>query len=346
MTELYECIKKRNPSLSNVIFTVLEGEEKGQKVYFSGEEVVWHTKEWSYLEQQTERLLAVRDGGVIKDDGADGIRIFCEPVGNTEKLVICGGGHVSVPMIHIGKMLGFTVTVLEDRPSFADNARKAGADQVICESFKNGMNQIAGDKDTYFIIVTRGHRYDSECLKEAVLKPNAYTGMMGSRRRAAIVKENLESEGIKKELLDKVYTPIGLSIGAETPQEIAVAVMAEIIRVRNKNRRFTGYSEELLEHLTGYHYRKKKKMLATIVSRNGSAPREVGTKMLIEEDGEIVGTIGGGCAESAVIQKALNKIRGGEKSIELVTADMTGREAEEAGMVCGGTIEVLLELVE
>lgn len=162
----------------------------------------------------------------------DGISIYRERIGGRKKLYICGGGHVSMPIIRIGKMIGFTVTVLEDRPKFADNARAAGADRVFCEPFGDGLARITGDEDSWFVIVTRGHRYDTECLECILRKRHAYVGMMGSRRRVAIVKDQLHQKGVSRELLDSVHTPIGLKIGAETPEEIAVSIMAEIIQVK------------------------------------------------------------------------------------------------------------------
>lgn len=277
-------------------------------------------------------------------------RVFRERIGRTPKLVICGAGHVSMPMIRMGKMLGFTVTVIEDRPKFADNARAAGADRVICEPFGQGLAQIAGDSDSWFIIVTRGHRYDRECLKSILGKKYAYVGMMGSRRRVAIVKEQLEAEGISREALDGVHTPIGLKIGAETPEEIAVSVMAEIIEVKSKRNKADGaaaggYSGKMLSAI----YEKeslggpRKKVLATIISRKGSAPRSVGTKMLIFEDGGAVDTIGGGCVESEIMQKARLMMRAGAPGFQICRVDMTADAAEDEGMVCGGVVEVMLE---
>ena len=125
----------------------------------------------------------------------------------------------------------------------------------------------------------------------------------------AIVKEELFEQGHEREKLDEVYTPIGLKIGAETPEEIAVSVMAEIIQVKHEKAEGCGYSKELLEALCDEDCKKQKKVLATIISRKGSAPRGVGTKMLILEDGTLIDTIGGGCAESDVITKALLMMR-------------------------------------
>ena len=271
-------------------------------------------------------------------------RIYRERIGRTPKMIICGAGHVSMPIIRMGKMLGFTVTVIEDRPKFADHARASGADQVLCEPFSDGLSKIRGDSDSWFIIVTRGHRYDTECLEAILQKPYAYVGMMGSRRRVAIVKDQLEVKGVCREALDGVHTPIGLKIGAETPEEIAVSVMAEIIQVKNAGSAKGGYSPELLDAVLDPDD-SREQVLATIISRKGSAPRSVGTKMLIRADGTTVDTIGGGCIESEVIQKALLMMRAEDEGFRLCTVDMTADAAEDEGMVCGGVVEVMLEKV-
>ena len=275
-----------------------------------------------------------------KENGKD---VFRELIGRPAKLIICGAGHVSIPIIKMGKMLGFTVTVLEDRPKFADNARAAGADRVICEPFEDALEKIPGDSDSWFVIVTRGHRYDRICLEQIIHKAGAYVGMMGSRRRVAIVKDQLEESGIARETLDEVHTPIGLKIGAETPEEIAVSVMAEIIQVKNSRQKGGGYSGEMMEALTAEEERRK--VLATIISRKGSAPRSVGTKMLIFEDGRTVDTIGGGCVESEIIRKALLMMRSGQPAFQICRVDMSADAAEDEGMVCGGVVEVMMELV-
>lgn len=287
----------------------------------------------------------VLGGECVKDaapaGGESAASVFRERIGRIPRLIICGGGHVSMPVIRIGKMLGFTVTVLEDRPKFADNARDAGADTVICEPFEDALAKIRGDSDSWFVIVTRGHRYDAVCLESIMGKKFAYVGMMGSRRRVAIVKEQLAAKGISRELLNGVHTPIGLKIGAETPEEIAVSVMAEIIQVRHSGAKCGGYPEALLSAILADGERRK--VLATIISRKGSAPRGTGTKMLIFEDGSVVDTIGGGCVESEIIQKALLMMRAGEKSFQICEADLTMEAAEDEGMVCGGVVEVMLE---
>ena len=317
--------------------TVLAGEHAGEKRLSCGDGV------GAEGEQKVKAL----------HDTESQTRIYRERIGRTPKMIICGAGHVSMPIIRMGKRLGFMVTVIEDRPKFADHARAAGADQVLCEPFADGLSKIRGDSDSWFIIVTRGHRYDTECLEAILRKPYAYVGMMGSRRRVAIVKDQLEAKGVCREALDWVHTPIGLKIGAETPEEIAVSVMAEIIQVKNagfgkdgkaERCRTGGYSTELLDAVLDPDD-SREKVLATIISRKGSAPRSVGTKMLIRADGTTVDTIGGGCIESEVIRKALLMMRAEDEGFRLCTVDMTADAAEDEGMVCGGVVEVMLEKV-
>ena len=311
--------------------TVLEGEHAGEKSLTAG-----------VMGDPGSPDNADTAGSAGPDACGTPVRVFRERVRRAPKLVICGAGHVSMPIIRLGKMLGFTVTVLEDRPKFADNARAAGADHVLCETFREGLSQIKGDSDTWFVIVTRGHRYDSECLEAALGKEYAYVGMMGSRRRVAVVKDQLAQNGVDQEKLDSVHTPIGLKISAETPEEIAVSIMAEIIQIKNSGERGSIYSDELLEALTDG---KQKAVLATIISRKGSAPRGVGTKMLVREDGSTVDTIGGGCVESEIIRKALLMMRMGEPLFQVCREDLAMEAAEDEGMVCGGVVEVMLERV-
>lgn len=250
-----------------------------------------------------------------------------------------------MPIIALGKMLGFRVTVLEDRPSFADNARRAGADEVICENFVDGLSHAEGGTDSYFVVVTRGHRYDEICLGEILKKKYVYVGMMGSRARSAIVKRNLVELGFPKEQVEAVHTPIGLDISAESPEEIAVSIMGEIIAHKNSRKRSFGYPDEFLDELLKLEEEGRDAVLCTIVRRRGSAPREVGTKMIVRTDGQMIGTIGGGCMEAAVRSRALHMLRSGETQPQICNVNMTAADAEDEGMVCGGNIDVWLEVL-
>ena len=339
MENVFEILKDLPKPGDYVLLTVAKGSAAGEKAILAEKKIIWESKENGFFSAHFS------EAGDLKKCGLYEIReqqVFCDIIGGQEHLVICGGGHVSVPVIKIGVMLGWKVTVLEDRPQFADHARNAGAMEVICQPFEDALDQIEGDKDTYFVVLTRGHRYDQVCLEKIVGKEHAYIGMIGSRRRSAMVKQNLIEKGCSQEVIGEIKSPIGLNIGAETPEEIGVAIMAEIIEVKNQNKRVCGYPEDLLEAILDIVH-PGKKMLATIITRKGSAPRNVGSKMLILEDGSCVGTIGGGCMEAEVLRKARVMMHENNTGLKTEYVDMTGDDAEEEGMVCGGTIEVLLE---
>lgn len=267
--------------------------------------------------------------------------VFIEKTGGGQHLVICGAGHVSIALIRIAKMVGFKITVIDDRPSFTNNARAAGADEVICEAFTPALKAMDDGDAPYFVVVTRGHQYDVDCMHEILKKKHSYIGMMGSRVRVKNLKNGLLNEGFDAALLDSVHMPIGLKIGAQTPEEIAVSIIAEIIECRRSSAKDYHYSRQMIDALCHNTSHDMSMALATIVVKKGCGPREAGTKMIVMEDGSLIGTIGGGCAEAAVIQKARYCMR--NKSCALEHVDMTGREAAENGLVCGGVMEVFIQ---
>lgn len=269
--------------------------------------------------------------------------VIAEPFYPEERLIVLGGGHVALPVVDFASKIGFSVTLVDDRPDFANSARFPSADRVICESFENAIQQLAVTKNDYVVIITRGHRYDQTCLENLLEGTEPfYTGMIGSHRRVALVKDLLASQGYDKERLSRVHTPIGLAIGAVTPEEIAVSIVAEIIqckRLKTKgiNRSDADFSviEALANPIVG------QASLVTVISSKGPVPRGAGAKMIVYSDGRIAGSIGGGCSEAAVIGNARGIIGTGEYMLQEV--DMTGDAAEDEGMVCGGMMQVLIE---
>lgn len=343
MIGLFRALNDVNPNARNVVLTVLEGPSFGAKCFLSNGKLVWETADGFF----SAHADAVR--GIAKGDRytIDGQCVWAELLGNEKKFVICGGGHISMPLIQMIRMLDCPVTVLEDREEYAENARQAGATQVICSDFADSLAQIEGDADTFFIIVTRAHQYDKICLASIVGKPHAYIGMIGSKRRVAIQKQLLIEEGYDAAVINSVYSPIGLDIGAETPEEIAIAIMAQIIQVRSASGRNSSYPKELLRAVVGHDgsVAKEPMVLSTIVLRNGSVPREVGTKMLVRRD-SFVGTIGGGYAENEILCKARSLMEQGPFAPQLFHVDLSTKEAMEKGMLCGGKMDVLLEWVD
>jgi len=170
------------------------------------------------------------------------IRLFIEVRAQPYHLIIAGAGHVAVPLASMATLCDFTVTVLDDRPQYANTQRFPTADRVISGSFREELRKLRGDRVTFdpatcLVLVTRGHQHDVDLLLEVLDDPLAYIGMIGSRRRIRAVYELLERErGIARHKFDRVHAPIGLDIGAQSPAEIAVAILAEIISVVTRRR--------------------------------------------------------------------------------------------------------------
>jgi xanthine dehydrogenase accessory factor len=148
------------------------------------------------------------------------------------RLVIVGGGHVGRSLATVAELTGFSVTVIDDRPEFANRERFPMADEVIALDAGEALDGLSLDANTYVVLVSRGHRQDEEALRHAVGRGAAYVGMIGSQRRTTTVLRHLAEEGLDAAALAAVSTPIGLDIGAETPEEIAISILAEVVMVR------------------------------------------------------------------------------------------------------------------
>jgi xanthine dehydrogenase accessory factor len=160
------------------------------------------------------------------------MEVFIEPILTTPALYIFGGGHVSLPLVKMAKPLGFKITVIDDRADFANAERFPEADIVLADDFTNAFPKLKIDKTSYVVIVTRGHQHDELVLGWAVATPAKYIGMIGSQTKVKTILSHLLAKGVSKERLDSVHSPIGLEIGAQTPEEIAVSILAEIVKVR------------------------------------------------------------------------------------------------------------------
>jgi len=147
-------------------------------------------------------------------------------------LLVVGGGHIGGFVAKLGKMVGFEVAILDDRPDFANRERFPDADQIICEDFVPALQRFPINESTYIVVVTRGHKQDEISVRTVVNSQAAYIGMIGSKRRASAVMKLLNESGISREALARIHSPIGLDIHAETPEEIAVSIIAEIIMNR------------------------------------------------------------------------------------------------------------------
>ncbi len=162
-----------------------------------------------------------------------GVRVFLDVLAAEAELLVCGAGHIAVPLAEFAQRLGFSVTVLDDRPDFARPDRFPGC-TVLAEDFVAALRRLPLGASTHVVVITRGHEHDAECLAEILPKPTAYVGLIGSRRRVRFVLEMLGQEGIPEARLKQVFTPIGIPLGAESPEEIALSIAAELVCVRRK----------------------------------------------------------------------------------------------------------------
>jgi xanthine dehydrogenase accessory factor len=149
------------------------------------------------------------------------------------ELIICGGGHVGQAVARAGRLLNFRVTVIDDRADFASRERFPDPEiRLIAGDFVEALRSVKITPASHLVIVTRGHRHDEICLREVIAEPARYIGMIGSRRRTTTIREHLRRAGVSAASLRRVCAPIGLDIGAQTPEEIALAILAEIVLVR------------------------------------------------------------------------------------------------------------------
>jgi xanthine dehydrogenase accessory factor len=178
------------------------------------------------------------------------LEIFVEPVLLPAKLYVFGAGHVAASLYQVACIAGFDVTVVDDREAYANRERFPDAQQVIAEDFDKATAQLTPSESSYIVIVTRGHRDDMRMLRWAVQTPARYIGMIGSKRKTIAIFKELQQEGLDAHLFDRVHAPVGLDIGAITPEEIAVSITAELIAKRRN-------VERDLPHMSWFHRRER-----------------------------------------------------------------------------------------
>ncbi|MEO0206223.1 MAG: XdhC/CoxI family protein [candidate division WOR-3 bacterium] len=180
---------------------------------------------------QQSIILAYQKNEVIRLKLESG-ELILEPIRGVPRLIVFGGGHVSKFVSQVATMSGFQVTVIDDREKFANPQRFPEASKTIVADFSDAFKHLTINDSTYIVIVTRGHKYDEIVLEQAVKTNAKYIGMIGSKRKVQTIFDHLREQGITEKQLKKVHAPIGIDIGAVTIEEIAVSIVAEMIRVR------------------------------------------------------------------------------------------------------------------
>jgi xanthine dehydrogenase accessory factor len=158
--------------------------------------------------------------------------VFLEPVAAEPVLLLFGAGHISTLLAPLARMVGFRVCVVDDREEFSNTRRFPTADQIMGCPVAEAFQRIVLTPATFIAIVTRGHAYDREVVRTALATRPAYLGMIGSRRKRDLIYDSLMEKAVAAEDLRRLHSPIGISIGAQTPEEIAVSIVAELIQIR------------------------------------------------------------------------------------------------------------------
>jgi xanthine dehydrogenase accessory factor len=182
------------------------------------------TKLTSFHLDATEGSLDMMCGGEIE--------IYIEPINQPEKLIVFGAGHITNALVPLMRSVGFRVTVVDDNPEVLAEDRFPDIEGVHSEDMESYAERLPSESNAYIVILTRGFSKDKAVLERLIGKDFRYVGMIGSGKKIGTIKEDLISKGIESERLSKLHAPIGLDIGAETPEEIALSIAAEIISVR------------------------------------------------------------------------------------------------------------------
>jgi len=182
-------------------------------------------------------LMELEPGGELRSTthlSDKAAQLFVDPLPGAQRLIIIGAGHVGQALAELGAMLGFHVVVIDDRAAFANRERFPSAAEIIVRPFDKAIESMKLDRSCYVVAVTRGHAFDELALRTTLKQRPGYVGMIGSKRRVRATLDRIQADGVDPSALEQVHAPIGLDIGAETPEEIAVSIMAEIIRERRR----------------------------------------------------------------------------------------------------------------
>jgi xanthine dehydrogenase accessory factor len=187
------------------------------------------------VEESAARLRAEKSQLVALEVPQTGgkLEVFFEVMPAPPRLIVVGAGHIAVPLVRIAKVLDFHLTVIDDRLLYANRERFPDADEVLVGDMAQMLKEMSITPSCYIVLITRGHAYDEPCLRVVLRTDAKYIGMIGSRRRIkACFQRFRDEEKISEELIARVYAPIGLDIATETPAEIALSILAEIVKVR------------------------------------------------------------------------------------------------------------------
>lgn len=281
----------------------------------------------------------IQNGNILYSDSPSPIKEYrVEHIKTEPHIVIFGAGHVSKALYESARLLSMEVTVIDERAETANKERFPQA-EVICMPYDEFFSSSHSFFRPYFVIMTHGHAYDSKALEWCLTQPSSYIGMIGSKGKVAATYQKMLDKGFTQSELDFVHSPVGLKIGAVTPEEIAISILAEIISVfRSVKTAFT-LSPSYIESVIG-----KKGVCARIIEKTGSAPRAIGSELFYSErEDKFYGTVGGGAVEKATEDECRRLWKNGERN-RTIHYNLSAKG--DLSMICGGDVDMLFSRVE
>lgn len=258
--------------------------------------------------------------------------LYTEIIKPEPHIIAFGAGHIGKALYDLSDLLSMKFTILDDRAELLTEERFPNAERHVAP-YSKLLEREYNAFSPYYAIFTHGHEYDTACLEYALSHKSSYIGMIGSKGKVARTYDILRERGINEEKLMKVHAPIGLGIGAETPEEIAISIMAEIISSFRAEKHITVISPSLLETMADNN----DGIAVRIIEKHGSAPRAEGSMMLVTCE-NVYSTIGGGAIEKDAIDKARKMLINGDS---VLLRHYTLNNSSDIGMVCGGDEKVL-----
>lgn len=294
----------------------------------------------------------IRDGQLVCDPGlepfwsdwmpglnegyqeTEGHSFFVQTLAPPSRLILCGSGHIAQALAKLAPGLNFAVVAADDRPGLTN---LFGPKVYIRPGpLPEALEGLQPGTTDFYVILTHSHELDEACLRAVLKRPSVYIGMIGSRAKVAAIRSHLSAEGVEKETLDAVHAPVGVDIGAETPEEIALSIAAQLVQCRH-----TLQLDGVLPGAVTASLLRPPYALVTVLHKSGSAPRGPGAKMLVFPDGATRGTIGGGALETHAAGQAVDCLARGT-----ALRDRFAMDGQPGTMLCGGAAEYLIVPVQ
>lgn len=279
-----------------------------------------------------------KDGKLLFSDSEDAVSKpdLVESIVAEPHLVLFGSGHVGKALYDLAVLQDMKVTVIDPRTELMTRERFPKAERIIGRYNDILSRDYDNFSAPYYCIFTHGHIHDEQCLLYALRHPHTYIGMIGSKAKVAHCMEIVRSSGITDDMLAKLHTPIGLSINAVTPQEIAISIMAQIVSVFRTDKNAVTIDAQIVRKASV-----ERGIMARIIKKDGSSPRSVGSMIFVTEN-DFIGTVGGGAVERIAIDRSRELL---EKNERLLVEHYSLRPTEPLGMTCGGENTIMYKLI-